>query len=281
MTSEKSNAEYNRKIDNELKKKELEEKYGAMFGESENNLPPQVESDWLQSIERFEEEFSVAQRTTVYDYMGKPSFKRLDEIEAGEVSAELERMYDMLDNNNISLDTLCEVADEDLYRFITEELFLHEMDDMRIPGMMLCFIYEEFHPNAEYDIRESFDYFFSSTMAKMKNIGGEGYDMLYVETGNYEDANGEIVEEKRVIDAINNFLASFDRFEIVTNDIKSIEIDKDQKNAVVNFFIHYKGLFDKSSEAIYFKGNGSFKLKPSEYGGWSMCHINLPGLTIA
>lgn len=62
--------------------------------------------------------------------------------------------------------------------------------------------------------------------------------------------------------------------------MNSIDIDEDQTNAKVNFFIHYKGLFDKSSEAINFKGDACFKLKPSEYGGWDMYHIDLPGLTI-
>jgi len=31
----------------------------------------------------------------------------------------------------------------------------------------------------------------------MENTRGEGYDILYVETGNYEDANGEVAEENR------------------------------------------------------------------------------------
>lgn len=278
--SEKSNADYNRKIDNELKKKELEKKYGAMFGGSDTNLSPQAESDWLQYIEKFEEEFSVAKRTTVYDYMGKPSFTKLDELQAQEVAEELQRLYDLLDENNITLDTLCEVVDEELYRFITEELFLHEMDDMRIPGMMSCFIYEEFHPNAEYDIQEACDNFFQFTMAKMENIGGKGYDMLYVDTANYIDAEGAVMDESNVVDNINNFLSSFDSFEIITNEIKHIEIDKDQKDAMVSFVIHYKGLFDKRNEAIDFKGDGCFKLRPCEYGGWSIYHINLPGLTI-
>lgn len=279
MISEKTNEDFNKKIDNELKKKELEKKFGAQFGQN-HPLPPEVEKEWLNSIEAFEEEFNSAERTTVWDYMGKPSFKKLHEMQPAEVAVELQRLYDMLANNNISLDTLCEVADEELYRFITEELFMQEMDNMRIPGMMSCFIYEEFHPNAEYDIEEAFDYFFSFTMGKMENVRGQGYDMLYVDTANYKDAEGVALNGSDVVNSINNFLASFDCFEIISNDIKNITIDEDQKNAKVNFFIHYKGLFDKRSEAIDFKGDACFRLKPSEYGGWSIYHIDLPGLVI-
>ena len=39
------------------------------------------------------------------------------------------------------------------YRFITEELFEHEMDDVHVKGMFTHFTYEEFHPNHDYDLR--------------------------------------------------------------------------------------------------------------------------------
>ena len=117
--SKKSDADLNKKIDNEIKKKEMEKKYGASFGGS-GDLPPEVESNWLRSIEEFEKQFEGAKRTTVYDFMGQPPFKKLDELQPAEVSDELKGLYDMLGRNNISLDTLREVADEELYRFITE-----------------------------------------------------------------------------------------------------------------------------------------------------------------
>jgi len=40
-----------------------------------------------------------------------------------------------------------------LYRFITEELFKEELDDIKIEGMTHHYIYEEFHPNHEHDIK--------------------------------------------------------------------------------------------------------------------------------
>jgi hypothetical protein len=46
-----------------------------------------------------------------------------------------------------------------LYRFIAEELFFHEMNNVRVKGMVTCFIYEEFHPNAKLDIEDAYEYF--------------------------------------------------------------------------------------------------------------------------
>jgi hypothetical protein len=114
----------------------------------------------------------------------------------------------------------------------------------------------------------------------MENFGGDGYDLLYIDTENYKDENGETVEKKRVVDAINNFLASFDSFEIIKNEIKNVELNDDETDATINFYIHYKGLFDKSKDAFDFKGNARFKLKPSEYGGWGIYQIDLPGLVV-
>jgi len=278
--SKKEDDYYDKKIDNELKKKELEQKYGAHFSEF-SELPPEMENQWLNSIEEFEKQFDNAKRTTVWEYMNKPDYKKKDELKPHEISNELNRLFELLAENNISLSTLCEVEDAELYRFITEELFQHEMDDIRIPGMMSCFTYEEFHPNAKLDIEEAIDYFFRMTMAKMENIGGDGYDLLYVDTDNHKDSDGNKIDKQKVIDCINNFLDSFDSFEVVTYNEKTFEINQEKTDAKVTFTIHFKGLFENSSETCDFKGDGCFKLKPSKYDGWEMYHIDFPGLSIA
>jgi len=275
-----SNDHYcDKKIDVELKKKELAEKYGAYFGQT-NNISPEFESEWLNQIEQFEQQFNKAEKIKVWEYLGKPVYRNANDIESQKISDELERLMNYMNEHNIALDTLCQVDDKELYRFITEELFFHEIDNIHIGGMMSCFTYEEFHPNAEYDIRQSYDYFFRMTFAKMENIGGSGYDLLYVDTDNYADSKGEKLDKEGVIKSINIFLDSFDYFEVISNKIKNIFINEDKTDAKLSFEIEYKGCFDNSHEFIINKGHGSFQLKPSEYGGWDIYHISLPGLRI-
>lgn len=270
---------YDKKIDIELKKKELEKKYGAHFSQADN-ISPELENEWLDHIEQFEQQFNNAEKITVWEYIGKPAYRKTDDIESGKISDELQRLVNCMNEHNISLDTLCPVDEKELYRFITEELFPHEIDNMQIGGMMTCFTYEEFHPNAEYDIRSAYDYFFRMSLAKMKNIGGEGYDLLYVDTDNYKDSEGEKIEKKEVIKSINTFLDSFDYIEVTSNEIKNIFINEDKTDAKLAFAIGYKGCFRNSPEFIVYKGDGIFRLKPSEYGGWDIYHISLPGLKI-
>lgn len=273
------NDDYNQKIDNELKKKELENKYGAHFNQ-ESNISPELESEWLNNIEQFEQQFSISETTSIWKYMGEPTFKKIHELEPEEISVELQRLFEIMDENNIHLDTLCDVDETELYRFITEELFVYEINNVQIEGMYSCFTYEDFHPNAEYDIEQAYNYFFRMTMAKMENIGGDGYDLLYIDTKNYLNSKEEKLDEKVVIEKINNFLDSYDYFEIISNQINKIIINKDNTDAQLSCNIHYKGCFNKCSESITFKGHGIFKLKPSEYGGWDIYHLKIPGLEI-
>lgn len=275
----KTDDSYDKKIDNGLKKKKLEKEYGAKFI-SESNLSPEIESEWLNNIEQFEQQYSKQETIKVWDYVGKPAFIAIGEIEFAKIPNELERLVKIMFEHSVLLNVLSNVEDKELYRFITEELFEHEMDNIRVKGMTTNFIYEEFHPNAELDIRNACDYFFRMTLSKMKNIGGEGYDLLYIDTNHYVDSMGNSVDKKHVQNSINNFLDSFDYFEIFSNEIESIVINEAQTDAQLTLNLHYTGCFNDSPEFIDFKGNAKFLLKPSEYGGWDIYHISMPGLKI-
>jgi hypothetical protein len=146
--------------------------------------------------------------------------------------------------------------------------------------MTSCFIYEEFHPNAEHDIKSAIDYFFRMTMGKMKNIGGKGYDLLYIDEENYCDAKGNVIDKEKVKKSINDFLDSFDSFNIDTYEVKSLVVNETKDDALVEFEICYRGIFEGTKQFVEFKGNGRFKLRPSEYGGWGIYHIDIPGLII-
>ncbi len=273
-----SNEDYNKQIDNELLKKELQEKYGGKF-HTESDLPPEIEQDWLNNIEAFETQYQNAEQISVWDFLGKPAFRKIEDLTPEQITIELQRLYDIMDENNLVLDAICEVDDAEIYRFITEELFEHMIDNMRISGMNTCFIYEEFHPNAELDIHDAIDYFFRMSMGKMDNVGGEGYDLLYVDDEHFEDSNGKSLDSNYVVERLNHFLASFDSFEVVSKTFEPLIINEQETEATASFYVHYKGYLNEGRDSIHYEGEGCFKLHPSEYGGWSIYHITLPGLT--
>lgn len=138
------------RIVNDLKRKELEERYGALFSSpDESKIPSEVEAQWLENIDEFERQFENAARIRLREFVGSPAVRLLADIPPAELEAELNALLDLLAEHAVSVDFLREVDDAEAYRFITEELLDEEIDDIRVPGMVLHFIYEEFHPGEE------------------------------------------------------------------------------------------------------------------------------------
>ena len=143
------------RIVNDLKRKELEARYGAVFSSpDESEIPSEVEAQWLENIDEFERQFENAAQITLREFLGSPSVRPLADIPPSELEAELNALLDLLAEQNVVVDFLREVEDAEAYRFITEELFDEEIDDIRVPGMVLHFIYEEFHPGPEDEIED-------------------------------------------------------------------------------------------------------------------------------
>ena len=117
------------------------------------DIPKALEKAWLNYIMDFEYRHRNAKYVSVWEFIGKPQFKLLDQLESGSIDDALNNLFAIMKENNILLDFCVDYPKEIIYRFITEELFQHEMQDIRMPGGNICFSYEEFHPNHDYDLR--------------------------------------------------------------------------------------------------------------------------------
>ncbi|MBC8144292.1 MAG: hypothetical protein H7X80_01835, partial [bacterium] len=144
---------------NDAKRNELSDRFGGVFLAGNMPLPADVESEFLQRIEEFELKWAAHDVTTVRAFIGDPPVKLSSEIAPDELQSELEHLMSTLDENDIQLDFAERPSDAEVYRFIVEELLDHEIDDIRVPGMVCHFIYEEFHPNASLDVRLACEWF--------------------------------------------------------------------------------------------------------------------------
>jgi hypothetical protein len=204
----------------------------------------------------FEKAFHQSDRIPVFDFIGCPEFRKNDEIPDEEISGELDRIMQILNDNQIVLDTLCEVDDRELYRFITEELFHHETDNMKMPGWVTHFTYEEFHPNHEYDLRRSCIDFFESFI-KHEN------DYYTVHLTKEAEENPWFV----------NFRNSFKSFRIEKLDVTNIEFDEIQAN--VKYNIHLEAVIEGSNLKETFAGEGEMKFI-YQYDYWYINQVHLP-----
>ena len=244
--------------ENQIKRMKLRLEYGADIPlESKNkDLSPEIESQFLDSIQQFEIAYRQAERIRVYDYIGKPKCRRTDAIPDSEVRHELDQIIKVLKKNQIDLDTLCNVDDRVLYRFITEELFFIETDNIRVIGMINHFVYEEFHPNHEYDIRNTSIWFLESLLNTKIS--------LYT---------SYLTKEAKTNRWYENFRNAFHSFKLT--DINILAIQVGNRSASVKFNIIFSGIIENSQETASFNGEGEIEmLLISE--SWFIQKITLP-----
>jgi hypothetical protein len=143
------------KAENEFMKMKMMLERGAQFNSAagDKNLSPDIENSFLKHIMAFEQQFEERKTTTVFEKIQKPQhFRPVDEISDSLIDEAWDQLYDYMVEHGVQLDCCSpNISNRELYRFATEELFEHEMEDFDMPGMTSCFIYDEFHPDHVYD----------------------------------------------------------------------------------------------------------------------------------
>lgn len=263
------------RLENEIKKIKLSLEYGMDLSNQLNDpdLPPEVEGQFLDYIQQFEAQFAQQKTILVYDLAGKPEWKRADEIPDSEINSELDRIITILHEHSISIETICDVEERELYRFITEELFLQETNDIQIEGMTHGFIYEEFHPNHDYDIKnrcKEFIDFVLSNKEELPDCWALGADM---QTG------GKTFSKEEFRHALSFFRDSFSSFSIREFDNDCVGINELKDRGTASYNIDYSGNIEGSAESMDFKGKCTFHLE-CEHGWWVVSGFEIPGIAL-
>jgi len=152
------NADFYLNEQNKKKKKELEEKFnGEFYKLDDSELPPDIENQFLNNVFEFEKQHENAEFVKLIDFIGSPKFKNLDELSEENLSVEIDAVLDLYQKNGININIIEEedVADKDYYVFLTKELPNEEVEDMKLPGWTINFIYEEFHPSDKLDAKDA------------------------------------------------------------------------------------------------------------------------------
>jgi len=257
------------RIDNEIKKMKLSLEHGANFLSSkENKLPPELEGKWLDHIQQFEDAYANNKQILIYDFIGKPICKSVNEIPETEIKFELNKILNLLGEKAIGIDTICEVNDRELYRFITEELFKEEIDDIKIEGMTHHYIYEEFYPNHEHDIKTRCKEFIDQLLNKNSKLNPS-----FMAITDEMNTKAGIIKKEDAVKKMEVFRESFSSFKLHHFNITSLKIAEDSANVCFN--IKYTGCMEGSNERKVFSGTGKFMLK-CEYSYWWISKINIP-----
>src|ERR1017187_2581601 len=250
--------------ENELLKLKLQAEFG--MENMDSSLNSGMENEWLKNIYNFEKQYSENKRIKIFDFIGRPAFRKVEDMNKKEISQELQRITELMQSNGIELGIICNYDDEVIYNFITKELFEKETDDIRIPGMMNCFTYEDFYPNHDYDIREHANEFIKFLIEKkwdefMNNT-------LLASSITYNDNK---YEQKLFSEIIFSFQNENKKMKLLQWEIQSVTFDLEAGAGFLNGFIKYKSINSKQ----IFQGNVESKLK-LEYDFWSISKVVLP-----
>lgn len=257
--------------ENNVLKVKLALEHGMQM-ENTSTLSPGVENQFLKSVYAFEQQYKDAKRVSVYDYLGSPAFSKADTLTPEQTSEELSRLRSIMADRNIELDCICEYDDAIVYRFLTEELFAHEMDDMCIPGMITHFIYEEFHPNHDYDLRRQTGEFMDLVFSRPWNA-----DFHEIILSRQVTFCANVYDCMSISSIIQTFQEAHTSLNIDRMDIAEVVIDPGLTQAHVSGTLSVSGNM-KQGEKIRYEGIFSFHfIREDEY--WNIDAFNLPGLS--
>ncbi len=272
--SEKENDEENLNNENEFLKMKLMLEHGGEFGtaQTDNELSPGVENDFLNYIMEWEKQAAERKTIQVYDRIKRPThFKPVNEIPDNEIDSAWDELDNYLNKYHIDL-AVCSpnISNRELYRFATEELFDYEMDDIFIPGGMTCFTYDEFYPDHIYDnTRYATDDCIKQIFEKDPITF-----MMWFQKDNIRLNNNFPLNEEEYKTIINRFKSLYG--DIRLNDLTDIDCAIEDTNCRV------KGVFEVTlilpSEDIKVEGNWLVKFNLDDYGYWRIYHVKIEGL---
>jgi len=259
------------RMENEIEKLKLSAFNDAQFFTSEE-LPPEIESEWLKYIAHFEKDWEDVERITITEKLEHPQFPAPETLTEREIEDKLEEVQQRMADEGIFLDTICKVPAAEVYRFITEELFLEEIDDVDIEGMQTVFIYEEFYPNDELDIEQTITDF----MLQMGD--SQFHDYLHTNVAEQcENAKGNAISGETAVEKAIAFSNLYDQLELghITN--LKFTFNEHRQRAQVTFNIAYQAI--SKQKTTNFEGKATATLCKGKLGYWNISSFEIPGFT--
>lgn len=261
------------RILNEARRDDLCSQYGARFSPRDPALPPDIERLWLDHIERFELLCQGALTTTVRRYIGSPPVRLPAEVSPEEVGSELERLFDLLRTNNISVHFARSVPEAEAYRFIVEEVLDREIEDIRMDGLSLNFLYEEFHPDDEQDALMAAEDFLFALFTRNESILSS-----LLHTHGEIPPGGSDSPPSLLASRVKSFLGGMAA--ILDWDSEAIRCTVDGGRATVEAQVSWTGLETGTLSRVHAEGKGRVHLQKSG-GFWFVTAADIPGIVLA
>ncbi|MDQ6889643.1 MAG: hypothetical protein M3Z56_05155 [Bacteroidota bacterium] len=271
------NPEENLRLENDFLKMKMMAESGALFG-GEGDLPADIENQFLKNIIEFEQANSNSNPQKIYELIGKPEFADEENLSESEFIMEFERLQNLLKNNSIHVDFIKERDDRFKYKFITTELFDHESIFIPVQEMTVNFIYEEFHPDHEQEIKDTTDRFFNDFFNRELSI-----DTAYL-NNEHILPDGKVISKQQVINKFQSMYEAVPGFENTSFIIDDAQFELKENESRISGMgfsegtVTYDLLFEDGDRK---KVHGPFKIYFSrEWERWGICFFYLAGFNM-
>jgi hypothetical protein len=264
----------NKRMENELLQLKLKAELGVEAHISPNT-PASIENIFLKNMLAFEKGLAEAEETNIFGLIGKPDFIPEAKLDDFSVKSALNKIMDLLNEKQIALDFLGTYDGRTKYKFITEELFEEKVMNVQLPGMIMHFIYEEFHPNHKLDIRHKAEKFINAWFSQDKEqMSFSLADVLVL-------PDRGVCKKDRVMDRFVKIFDSFPEFKNGKFTVTEInfEIKEDIGLAYAEGQLKYIAIAENHEINEL---EGQFKLYFTlEYEWWSIYYFVIPGFEFA
>jgi hypothetical protein len=156
-------------MENQLLRANLEDNLGGIIQEVGAPSDMWIENMFLKRVTEFVEQFKDPKMITPRELLGYPQYPSPDQVPAwGRKAAVSKIMKDLL-KANIRVDFLAKYPFSVRYAFLVGEFLDHEFEHINLPDMFTNFIYEEFHPNHRYDIKQTINNLLCQDLFQFEN----------------------------------------------------------------------------------------------------------------
>ena len=271
------NPQENMRMQNELLKIKMMLESGAVFCGGED-VPPEIENQFLNNILEFEKINSSSNSKKVKDILGKPTFAAEESLDDEKFKKAFTDLNNHLKEHLIQVDFSRERTDRFKYNFITGELFDYKLSFLPAPGMTTYFSYEEFYPDHEMDIKETTSKFLNDFLEIKLDA-----DAYFIEN-QISEPDGKIVSKEEYMKRIEIMYEATSSFENYSFDIENTNFEIKENNKEIKGMgfsegnIKYDIVFKNGERKII---DGPFKIYfMLTWEVWSVFFFYLAGFNI-
>jgi len=262
-------------VENKCLRMKLMLENGAEFSAHapRSEFPLEVENAFLNHIIEFENQFRKHKLISVRERIGNPpAFKSESEMNDEEVKEAWDKVDELLARNDINLSACSpNISPRDLYSFATGEFLDIEMDDIRMPGMMNCFIYDEFYPDPLYECETTAR---DGVMRSIFNKDPMANTYDFSENGILLN-DEQLANREELFSRLNRFKDLFEDIEIAELLCNKSEV-MERKGIVTGTYIMQTNL---QSEQFRIAGSWEIQLENNaEFNYWIATAITIRGI---